>query len=102
MAENPKITLTSETWRHLKARDLDDAYSTIRHEGVKHLVEKGLYIAGSNNAGRLALKYFVGGAPVEDPLLKTNVAGIDLDGPIGLNPGWDKTGNTIQAWQALG
>ena len=102
MAENPKVTIFSEVERCLVAGDFENAYEILRHEGAKKGVEHLLYTAGAHEIGRLALRYLVGGRPVDDPLLYTNVAGLALDGPIGLNPGWDKTGKTIQAWQALG
>lgn len=73
----------------------------MRHEGLKKLVERGLWIAGSHTLGRSALRS-AGGGPIDDPRLRTDVAGLEMDGPVGLAPGWDKIGHTIQAWQALG
>lgn len=104
MTEIPEtdITIASEVRRHLLMGEASEAYDILRHEGLKHVAEKGLYLAGANELGRATLKYLVGGAPVVDPLLRTYVSTLELDGPIGLNPGWDKPGNCIQAWQALG
>jgi dihydroorotate dehydrogenase len=102
MAENPSRTLTSETFKRLGAGEIEEAGDIWRHEGFKKVVEQGLYLTGSNPMGRLALRNLIGGGPVEDPRLHTNVGGLELEGPVGLAPGWDKTGKTIQAWQALG
>jgi dihydroorotate dehydrogenase len=101
MAENPRISVTSETIRHFRAGEYEETADTLRHEGLKHGVESMLYLAGHRNLGRAALSHLAG-EPIHDDRLRTNVAGMDLDGPVGLAPGWDKTGKTIQAWQALG
>jgi dihydroorotate dehydrogenase (fumarate) len=101
MAENPSHTLLTESMDRLSHGEFEEFGDIWRHEGLKKLVEHGLYRGGQNELGRLILKYF-GGGPVNDPRLRTNIGGKDLDGPLGLAPGWDKTGKTIQAWQALG
>jgi dihydroorotate dehydrogenase len=102
MAENPSHTLLTESVDRLRHGEIEEFADIWRHEGLKKLVEKGLYQTGRNPLGRLGLKYLIEGGPVDDPLLRTNIGGLDLEGPVGLAPGWDKTGNTIQAWQALG
>jgi dihydroorotate dehydrogenase len=102
MAENPSHTLWTESADRLRHGEFEELGDIWRHEGLKKLVEKGLYQAGRNPLGRTGLKYLVEGGPINDPLLRTNIGGLELDGPVGLAPGWDKTGNTIQAWQTLG
>lgn len=99
--DNPKISIASESLRHASAWNVAELDTTLRHEGMKKLVEKGLHLAGGNPLGRFALRHTEGG-PIKDPRLHTEVAGLELDGPVGLAPGWDKTGKTIHAWQALG
>ena len=101
MIEKPVGSIFSESMFHLKRGEVTDFADIWRHEGIKKGVEAGLYITGSNELGRMALRKSFGG-PINDPRLKTNVAGLDMEGPIGLAPGWDKTGKTLHGWQALG
>jgi dihydroorotate dehydrogenase len=101
MATNPEVTITSETWRHIKSGEFDQATDVLRHEGLKKVVEAGLYYAGSSALGRLSLRAFAG-AEVAEPVLKTYVSELNLNGPVGIAPGWDKTGKTLHGWQALG
>lgn len=101
MIENPRITIISETLRHLRKHDFTETSDVLRHEGLKKTVEEGLYRSGRSRLGRRALSALAG-EPVDAPLLQTNVAGLELAGPVGIAPGWDKTGKTIQGWQAAG
>ncbi len=101
MAENPHISIASEALRHVQAGEFGEAADVLRHEGLKKAVEAELYHIARHEFGRNLLSHYVGGVD-EYPLLRTNVAGLGLDGPVGIAPGWDKTGKTILAWQALG
>jgi dihydroorotate dehydrogenase len=102
MAENPSHTLLTESVDRLRHGEFEEFADIWRHEGLKKLVEFALYQGGNHELGRLALKYLVGGRPVNDPRLHTKVGNLEMAGPAGLAPGWDKTGKTLQAWQALG
>jgi dihydroorotate dehydrogenase len=102
MAENPSHTLLTESVDRLTHGEFENLADIWRHEGLKKVVERGLHEAGKSHLGRLGLNRLVEGGPINDPLLSTTVGGLELGGPVGLAPGWDKTGKTIQAWQALG
>src|SRR4051794_14096190 len=39
---------------------------------------------------------------VEDPRLRTTVAGLDFANPVGLSAGFDKTGRVVNAFGAIG
>jgi dihydroorotate dehydrogenase len=101
MAENPKITLARESLRHIRGGDLEEAARIMHHEGLKKGVEALLYYVALTDLGRAALSTVADG-PFEDPRLRSSVAGLDLKGPVGLAPGWDKTGRAILAMDAIG
>ena len=101
MTADPRVTVASETLRHVGAANLAEAGDVLRHEGLKKAAEAGLYHGGQSQLGRLTLSRLAG-EPVDDPRLRTYVSTLKLDGPLGIAPGWDKTGKTIQAWQAAG
>jgi hypothetical protein len=81
MAENPSHTLLTESVDRLRHGEIEEFADIWCHEGLKKLVEKGLYQAGRNPLGRLGLKHLIEGGPVDDPLLRTNIGGLDLEGP---------------------
>ncbi len=87
--------------RLAKAHEWEAAGEALRHEGLKHGVEAGMHALGNTELGRLALSR-IAGPVVDDPRLATSLAGLQLDGPTGIAAGWDKTGNSILAWQAMG
>lgn len=97
-AEN---TVIGETIRLARAHEWEAATEALRHEGLKHAVEAGMHALGSTEIGRLALSRLAG-PEVDDPRLATSLAGLQLDGPTGIAAGWDKTGKSILAWQAMG
>jgi len=101
VAENPRITIASETLRHLRSQEWAAAGDVLRHEGLKKGVETSLFLAGRSELGRAALSNLAGPV-VNDPRLATYVSTLELPGPIGIAPGWDKTGKTLHAWQAAG
>lgn len=78
-----------------------DALTTLRHEGLKHGVEWGLHLLGSWHMGCFVLNRMAG-ETVDDKRLQTSIGPLQLKGPVGLAPGWDKTGNAIRAWQEAG
>ncbi len=103
MAESPDIGLFRESWRLVAEATggvVDDVADIWRHEGLKKGVEAGLHLISQRQLGQWALEQMVcfGG----DSGLSTTVGGMELSGPTGIAPGWDKTGKTIVAWQALG
>ncbi len=100
MTESPDITLIRESARHLH-EGFEQAGDIWRHEGLKKAVELGLSIVQKTELGRWALQKASGG-PIEDERLATNIGNIELEGPIGLAPGWDKPGKTLIAWDAMG
>jgi len=102
MVPNPKISVTSESFRHL-SEGIGEAGDVLRHEGLKRIIETGLFWAGSQEMGRLLLRVSAEGfSYVTDPRLATSIGGIALEGPTGIAAGWDKTGKSILGWQALG
>ncbi len=101
MAESPRITVVSEALRHAQDRNFEEAGDVLRHEGLKKGVEHALYLGGRSSIGRAALSRLAG-EPIDDPRLRTYVSELELDGPVGIAPGWDKTGKTIHGWQAAG
>lgn len=61
----------------------------------------------AHDLGRLALRSpipwrILGGAPPADPRLATELAGLSLVSPIGLAPGFDKSGDLVPALSELG
>lgn len=100
MSESPDISLLKETVRHLK-EGIEGAGDIWRHEGLKKGVEIALSAASQNDVSKWVLEQAAGGY-VEDSRLATNVGGIALSGPVGIAPGWDKTGKTALGWQLLG
>jgi dihydroorotate dehydrogenase len=97
-------TILSETFRHLRQQEWAAAGDVLRHEGLKRGVEQVLYRAGMSETGRNVLE-LASGADYEDDIsgqLTTELGGIAIAGPTGIGAGWDKTGRSILAWQALG
>lgn len=72
-----------------------------RHEGLKKGVEQAMHAAASTAPGRWLIEQLAG-APAPDPRLRTAIGNLTLEGPTGIAPGWDKTGNAVLAWQAAG
>ena len=78
----------------------------------RHLVRPLLFRLDAERAhhGAIALGRSVGWAAapmraltaVDDPLLKTSVAGLDFPTPIGLAAGFDKSGDAVRALAGLG
>jgi len=61
----------------------------------------------AHDVGRLALRWrtpwrLVGGSPPEDPRLAVDLGGLSLRSPIGLAPGFDKSGDLVPALSELG
>ncbi len=100
MAETP-ITLTAQSFEAAKNRDFEALQTIWRNEALKRGVENALAWAGAHSMGRLALENYAGDE-ITDVRLLTDVAGIELDGPVGIGAGWDKTARTIKAWDILG
>ncbi len=100
MIESPDITLMHESARHLK-ESFEQVGDIWRHEGLKKAVELGLSQVQKSEIGRWALTKASGG-PIVDERLATSIGSLELEGPIGLAPGWDKPGKTMIAWDALG
>lgn len=100
MIGSPDITLMGESARHLREAfgEVGDIW---RHEGLKKGVEAALGTASHSELSRWILQQACGGE-FYDRRLATNVGGIALDGPVGIAPGWDKTGKTVMGWQELG
>ncbi len=96
MSEPAKIGLVSESLRHVS--EIGDIW---RHEGVKHLVENILHRAGGNLVGEFALRQLADVQPL-DSRLTTSVGDLVFNRPIGVGPGYDKTGTMARAWQVLG
>lgn len=96
MPESPNLTLMSESRRHL-----GEVVDIWRHEGLKKGAENLLHFAGGNALASTILEHLDGGV-ITDPRLATNLGGIDLQGPIGVGPGWDKRFITAKGWQHLG
>ncbi|HZM63811.1 MAG TPA: hypothetical protein VFB59_01615 [Candidatus Saccharimonadales bacterium] len=96
-----KRSLVYESLRLAQEGDFGAALAVWEHEGLKTGAERFLRIAGRLAVGRSALASVAGPKP-DDPRLRTAIGPLQLDGPIGLAPGWDKSGTTIRAWQELG
>ncbi len=94
-------SIVLESLQQLRAGAWDDLDATLRHEGVKTGVERLMHWASGVDAGRWAMSKFVEYPTVTDGRLETSVAGLELESPIGLAPGWDKYGRTIHAWQVF-
>jgi dihydroorotate dehydrogenase len=101
MAENPKITVVRESVRNIREGELEEAAHILHHEGLKRSLENSLYYIALTDIGRTALSKLAGG-PFEDSRLRTSIGGLDLKGPVGLAPGWDKTGRGVLAMNAIG
>lgn len=95
----PTGSLIRESLQHLRAGALSDLGATWRHEGLKKGVEHAMHWASKVDIGRWALEQVVAYPTVTDGRLETGVAGLCLESPVGLAPGWDKPGKTIHAWQ---
>jgi dihydroorotate dehydrogenase len=91
----------TESVRHAREGHFEELGDLWRHEGLKHMTEIGLDYGGRSEALSWLLTKAAGGE-ADDPLLKTDIAGIELTGPVGIAAGWDKTGNALLGWQALG
>lgn len=91
----------AESFQHLRTGAFDDLGDTLRHEGLKKAVEAGLHGLSGSELGVWVLGTMSGAVGAHQGL-ETEVAGLSMSGPTGLAPGWDKTGKTISAWQALG
>lgn len=99
MANN--VSLVGETIDALRHGSFADAADIWRHEGLKRGVESAMHHLASYEIGRRMLDAYAGPSP-EGVDLSTNIGSLELEGPVGIAPGWDKTGRTLQAWQALG
>ena len=100
MSKTAEVTLAKESLRHLRNWDLEQLGDTLRHEGLKEVVEFGLNWTSRYSIGRLLLERLA--KPIHDSRLATSIGSIALAGPTGLAAGWDKTGRVILAWQAAG
>jgi dihydroorotate dehydrogenase len=100
MAESPNITLVHESIRHL--RDGVEGIGDIwRHEGLKKGVEIALGTAAYSDVSRWFLENLAGEF-VFDSRLTTHIGDLALAGPVGIAPGWDKTGKTVLGWEIAG
>lgn len=100
MTESPKISLVSESLRNMNV-DVESMREIWRHEGLKKGVERILEHGPRLSFTRWVMEHAAGGVAT-DTRLFTEVAGLHLDGPVGIAPGWDKTGKTVLGWQTLG
>jgi dihydroorotate dehydrogenase len=99
---SPEVSLLHDSLMHVRGM-IDQVGDVWRHEGLKRGVEHGMYAVGNLAAGRWLLEQIAGeGAHYSDTAMQTNVGGLELDSPFGIAAGWDKTGKSILAWQALG
>jgi len=98
--ESPDITLMRESARHV-SQGLSEVGDIWRHEALKKAVELGLSVVQQSALGRWALEQASGGT-IDDERLATSIGSLELAGPIGLAPGWDKPGKTLLAWDAMG
>lgn len=99
MAE--KRSLIGESFSHLRAGNRGAARDIWAHEGLKTSVERLLQLSGRWAIGRYGLAHLVGEG-TNSIRLHTSIGSLQLTGPTGLAPGWDKSGKTPRAWEALG
>lgn len=60
-------------------------------------------VAGSSLAAGVPLVHrLVGARPARDPILRSDVAGIPFENPVGLAAGWDKNGTAVRFLARLG
>jgi dihydroorotate dehydrogenase len=74
----------------------------IEAEGLKSLAEFGLHTLAKTGLGQLAIEAVSGGMRIEDPRLRTTVAGLRLDNPLMVGAGWDKKGRCLDGLHRLG
>lgn len=78
---------------------LDRFDSETMHEATR----KGLHLAESTPAGvRLVEFICCGGRRFSDPRLATVVGGVQLDNPVMVGAGWDKSGISVRGLHAMG
>jgi dihydroorotate dehydrogenase len=73
--------------------------SRIDAESTHNAALKTLALVSGNARLRNTLRHSLA---VEDPRLRTSVAGLDFANPVGLSAGFDKTGRVVNAFAALG
>lgn len=95
-----ELTVLGESMRNVSA-GFTAAGDVLRHEGLKRMVEWGLNHASDSEIGRRALEW-AAGQQVVDPALAITIGAVELEGPVGIAPGWDKTGKSILGLQTLG
>src|SRR5688572_10109383 len=95
-------SMIGESLTHAAKGNQQDALAIWAHEGLKNGVETGLRALARWRVGRLAISRMAGPAPAPQARLRTAIGPMELAGPVGLAPGWDKTGHTIRAWQEAG
>lgn len=100
MAESPNITLMRESVRHLR-EGVEGVGDIWMHEGLKKGVEVALASSSHLELSRWLIENLAGQS-VSDTRFSTNVGGLALLGPVGIAPGWDKTGKTVLGWQTAG
>lgn len=74
----------------------------LESEGLKHGMEEGLHLLSGNAVGRAMIGVARHGRRVEDNRLRVNIAGLDLENPLLIAPGWDKRGRAVDGLYELG
>lgn len=83
---------------------ISERIQTIESEGMKDVAESTLHHLSKSELGRMVIERYAfnGHARVEDPVLHTELAGIDFENPLCVAAGWDKKGRAVNGLYALG
>ncbi len=75
---------------------------TLEGEHLKSLAEFGLHSLAEYKLGQHIMELVSGGERIEDPRLRTKVAGLQFENPLMVGAGWDKKGRVVDGLYALG
>ncbi len=86
----------------MNKEELQARRETIEGEQLKFAAEFSLHSLSRYQFGNRLLELAQGGERIEDPRLRTEVGGLELENPLLVGAGWDKKGWAVDGLYALG